>query len=350
MHTNSQRRWILTAVGLLGLWLFFKHLLPLLFPFGFGLLLAMAAEPAVRTGTRLLRLPRWAAAGLGVSLTLTLLIVLVGIVGAALVRELGELAGRLPDVQDSARQAADTLRVFLENAAAHAPEGVRPLASRSVSWLFASPEVLMEQVSGRLPGAITGFLGKVPNGALTVGTGILSGFMLSARLPELKKSLAERLPQRFRTHILPALHRMKTALLAWLKAQLKLTAVTFGILLVGFLLLRIPYAPLWAGVVAVVDAVPVLGTGTVLVPWALVSVIGKKQLLAIGLLCIYGCTFITRTVLEPKLLGRSLGIDPLLTLVFLYIGFRFWGFWGLIFTPIIAAAVLSAVKEIGKPH
>ena len=346
MQANTVRRWGWIAAGFLGVWLFAKHLLPLLFPFGFGLLLALAAEPAVRAGTRLLKLPRWAAAGLGVSLTLTLLIVVVGIVGAALVRELGILAGRLPDLQDSARQSVDTLRVFLENAAAHAPEGVRPLATRSVSRLFSSPEALMEQVSGRVPGAITGFLGKITNGAITVGTGILSGFMLSARLPRLKTALRERLPEKVRTKVLPGLARVKKAFFCWLKAQLKLMSVTFCILLLGFLLLRVPYAVLWAGITAVVDAVPVLGTGTVLLPWALVCVLQGKQLLAIGLVCICGCTFITRTVLEPKLLGRSLDLDPLVTLVCLYIGFRLWGFLGLLLTPMLAAAIFSAIKGI----
>ena len=110
------------------------------------------------------------------------------------------------------------------------------------------------------------------------------------------------------------------------------------------MLLRISNAPLWAGIVAVVDAVPILGTGTVLLPWALVSVLQGKQLMAIGLVCIYACTYLTRTVLEPRMMGRYLGVDPLLMLVFLYIGYRFWGFWGLIFTPMLASAVLNAAR------
>jgi len=342
------RRWLWIGAGLLGAWLAAKYLLPLLFPFGLGLLLALAAEPAVRTGTRYLKLPRWAAAGLGVSLTIILLMVLFGILGAALVRELGVLAGKLPALEETARQSVDTLRGFLENAATHAPEGVRPLVNRSVDRLFSSPEVMMDRVSGQVPGMITGFLGKLPKGFLTVGTGILSGFLLSIRLPRLKKALKERLPEKVRTNILPALKRTKAALLGWLKAQAKLMGITFAILLVGFLLLRIPLGVIWAAVVAVVDAVPILGTGTILLPWALVCLIQGKQLLAIGLLVIYGCTFVTRTALEPRLIGRSLNMDPLLTLVFLYVGFRFWGFLGLVFTPILASALLSALKGMER--
>lgn len=193
---------------------------------------------------------------------------------------------------------------------------------------------------------ITGFLGKIPKGFLTVGTAILSGFLISIRLPRLKKALRRRLPEKVQTNVLPALKRTKSALFAWLKAQAKLMAITFCILLVGFLLLRIPYGILWAAVVAVVDAVPVLGTGTILLPWAVVSLLQGKQLLAIGLLVIYGITFVTRTALEPRIIGRSLNLDPLLTLIFLYIGFHFWGFLGLVFTPILASGVISALKGI----
>ena len=347
MQSNG-RRFIWVGAGLLGLWLAGKYLLTILFPFGFGLALALAAEPAVKAGARYLKLPRWAAAGLGVSLTLVLLIVLFGIIGAALVRELGVLAGKLPALEDTARQSVDTLRNFLEDAAAHAPEGVRPLAERSVDRLFSEQSVV-EQVSGRVPGIITGFLGKIPKGALAVGTGILAAFLISVRLPRLKAALEKRLPEKVRTHILPALKRTKDALLSWLKAQAKLMGITFCILVVGFLLLRIPYGILWAAVVAVVDAVPILGTGTILVPWALVRLLQGDQLMAIGLLLIYGVTFVTRTALEPKIIGRSLNLDPLLTLIFLYIGFQFWGFWGLVFTPIVASALFSAFRVTQKP-
>ena len=342
----NMRKYLWIGGGLLAGWLGVKYLLPLLFPFGIGLVLALAAEPAVRAGANYLRLPRWAAAGLGVSLTLILLTALFGIVGAALVREIGVLAGKLPEFEDTARQSVDTLRGFLDDAVSHAPEGVRSLAQRSVDRLFSSPEVVVEQVSGRVPGMITGFLGKIPNGALTVGTGILSGFLISVRLPRLKKALTERLPEKVRTKILPGLKRTKTALFAWLKAQAKLMGITFAILLLGFLLLGIPYGIVWAALVAVVDAVPILGTGTILLPWALVCLLQGKQLLAIGLLVIYGCTFVVRTALEPRLIGRSLNLDPLLTLIFLYIGFQFWGFLGLVLTPILASAVISALRGI----
>lgn len=342
MNRTVWYRFILTALLFLGVWLFLRYLLPVFLPFGLGLLLALTAEPAVLFGAQKLKLPRWAASGAGVTLTLLLLLTIVGAVGAVAVKELGSLAGHLPDLQQTARETTDRLRYFLEDAAARAPEGVRPLMDRSVDRLFSSGTELMEQVTIRLPGAVSGFLSRVPNGVLGVGTGILSGFMFSVRLPKLKETAAQKMPESLQTRLLPALKRSKEALFGWLKAQLKLAAVTYCILTVGFLLLRVRFAPLWAAAVALVDAVPLLGTGTVLLPWALVCLGQGQHLQAIGLIAIYGAAFLTRTVLEPRFVGRHLGIDPLVTLIFLYFGYRFWGLVGMLLAPMLAAAIAAA--------
>ena len=256
-----------------------------------------------------------------------------------------DLAGRLPDLQVTATETVGRLRLFLERVASHAPQGVRPLVDRSVARLFTSGTALMEQAAVRLPKAISAVLSWVPDGALGVGTGILSGFMLSARLPKLKPAIARRVPEELRTKLLPVLRRSKEALWGWVRAQLKLTAITYGIVTVGFLLLRVPFAPLWAAGVALVDAVPLLGTGTVLLPWALVSLVQREHLRSIGLLCIYGTTFFTRTVLEPRLVGRQLGIDPLVTLIFLYLGYKFWGLFGMLVAPMLVVAITAVGRE-----
>ena len=110
----------------------------------------------------------------------------------------------------------------------------------------------------------------------------------------------------------------------------------------GFLILGIRRGPLWALLVALVDAVPLLGTGTVLLPWALVAFLQQQHFRAIGLICIYGAAMLTRTVLEPRFLGRQLGLDPLWTLGALYLGYRFWGILGMLFAPVLVTAVKSA--------
>lgn len=348
MHREIFRRILLLSGGFLGAWLCLRYLLPIFLPFVLGLLLALTAEPAVQFGLRL-KLPRWAATGIGVSLTLVLLTTLTWLLGATIVKELGVLAGKLPDLQNTANGAVEKLRHFAENMVSRAPDGLKPLADRSVTQLFSSGNAFIEQATVRLPGAISALLGRIPDGALGIGTGILSGFMLSARLPELRRLAAQKMPESIQTKLLPALKQAKDALFGWLKAQCKLSAITFGVVGVGLLFLRIPLAPLWAAVIAIVDAVPLLGTGTVLLPWALICLLQRQHLRAIGLLCTYGVAFLLRTVLEPRLVGRHLGLDPLLTLVFLYLGYRFWGVLGMLFAPMLAAALIAAGRpENGK--
>lgn len=333
------------AVVFVGLWLFFRYLFPVLLPFGMGLLLALAAEPAVHFGSSSLKLPRWAATGLGVSLTLLILLTLTGAVGAVMVKELGVLARRLPDLQKTAGDTVVRLQVFLETAADSAPESIRPIMTRAVNGMFSSSAELVDQLTVRLPGAVSGFLSRVPDSVLGIGTGILSAFMVSARLPRLKRTVEEKMPDALQNQLIPAIKRSKAAILGWLKAQLKLCGITFCVLAVGFLLLRIPYGILWAAVIALVDAVPLLGTGTVLIPWALISLFQQRHLRAIGLLCLFGAAVLTRTVLEPRLVGRHLGIDPLVTLIFLYLGYRFWGLAGMLLAPMVVAAVTAAGRS-----
>jgi len=217
-----------------------------------------------------------------------------------------------------------------------------------VREMFDGSGVLLEQVGGGVTGAVKSVLGWLPSGALGLGTGVLAGFMISARLPRLRRSIAGKLPASWREKYLPALQRVKDSVWQWLKAQGKLMAVTYGIVALGLTVIGVRYGFFWAVLVALVDAVPVLGTGTVLIPWAVVELIQGQTLRGVGLVATYAAAMLTRTVLEPRLVGRHLGLDPLLTLVFLYVGYRFWGILGMILAPMLAAAVKGMTETAGS--
>ena len=125
--------------------------------------------------------------------------------------------------------------------------------------------------------------------------------------------------------------------------------VTYGIVSLGLLLLGIPYAFVWAILVAAVDAVPLLGTGTVLLPWALTKLLQGDPITAAGMAAIYLVAVVTRTVLEPKFFGRHLGLDPLVMLLFLYLGYRLWGFLGIVISPLLAATVKALTESPPEP-
>lgn len=340
MYQTTLKKIVTVALLGVAVWLGCKFVLPVMLPFLLGGALALAAEPVVTFGVRRLHMKRGLAAGVGVTATMVMLAAVISMAGAVAVKELGNLAGVLPDLE----KGTQTLQDWLISAADKAPEGVRNLAQRTVLEVFDDGTAVVEQISQRIPTLLTSVVSGVGSSVLSAGTGILAAFFISARLPKLRQSIAQNLPDSWREKYLPTLKRVYRNLGGWLKAQGKLALVTWAIVTVGFLVLGISFAPAWAALVALVDAIPILGTGTVLVPWALVSFIQGDGLGAVILLVTYAAAAITRTALEPRLVGRQLGLDPLITLLALYIGYRIWGFLGLLLAPIAASAIKSVVS------
>ena len=332
------------SVFLLG-WLAVKYLLPLLLPFLLGALLALAAEPVVGHCVKKWGMPRSWAAGLGVSATLLLLFGLACLVGALAVKELGNLAARLPDVTGTLDEGLAVLRDGAMGAAQRFPQGVRGTFSAAVTELFSSGTEVLHRVTQKTGKWLTARLGKLPDGVLGVGTGILAGYMISARLPALAQRIQKRLPKAWYARCLPALRRSRGVFGGWLKAQGKLAGATAVLLAGGFTVLGIRQGILWALPVAALDALPVLGTGLVLIPWSLVCFLRGQMFHGVGLLVLCAAAMVLRRILEPKLVGKQLNLDPLLTLVLLYLGYRFWGFGGMILAPLLAAAAKSFWEE-----
>lgn len=343
MYSGIQKH-LFTLLTLAGLFLFLRFLLPLVLPFLLGAALAIAAEPLVSFLCSRLRLRRGAAAAIGISLGLSFLVMAVALLCGLVLRQLRIIAGMLPELEQTIRSGMDTLSFRLLDLAQEAPEGIRSILTRDIRSLFSGGSALLDKATGWLLHLASGILSQVPDGALGLGAGIISSYMISAKLPRIRRWITTRLPIQRLRQTFEALKRIRTALGGWLKAQLKLSGITFCLALVGFLLLRIPQGPLWALLVALVDAFPILGTGTVLVPWSLISFLRGNRIRAFGLLGIYAAGAVTRSMTEPKLLGKQLGLDPLITLVALYAGFRLWGIPGMILSPLLAVVAIQLAK------
>lgn len=348
MTKNLLGKLLTAAAILLGAWIGVRYALPVLFPFLLGAGLALAAEPMVALLHRRLGLPRGVATGIGVTLGFILLIAVLVLTVALLVRQAGRLAGVLPDLTEAARQGMGSLEGWLLSLAQRTPESVRGTLTQSVTDTFSDSGAMMGRVTEKLLGFAAGLLGVITDGTLGFAASLLSAFMISAKLPRIRQYWKEQLPRLRQNRYLVALKGLKSALFGWLTAQLKLAGVTAAILLAGFWILRIPHALLWAFGVALVDAFPVLGTGTVLIPWALICLLQGQQVRAFGLLGVYGVVWLTRSVLEPKLLGKELGLDPLVTLISMYSGFKLLGLGGMLLTPMLAVAATRLLRTAEK--
>lgn len=344
MTRRIPHKLLVTAAVFLALWFSLRFLLPLLLPFLFALFLALAAEPLVRVFARRCRMPRWLAAGLGVCIALVLVILVTLMLGALLLKELGSLASIVPDLEETAQQGVGSLQTWLVGVANRTPESVRPILNQCVEGVFSGSSQFLDRISLWFLGIASGFLKALPDSALGIGTWIIASFMISAKLPDLKQRAAALLPTRWKAHYLPIAKQLKSSLGGWLLAQLKLTGITACILCVGFLILQVPYGILWGLGISLVDALPILGTGMVLVPWSIVCFLQGDTLRAIGLLGIYIVAVLVRSVMEPKLVGKQLGLDPLITLVALYAGYQLWGLVGMISAPLLAVTITQLLQ------
>ena len=326
------------ALGLLGAALAVRFLLPPLLPFVFGLGLALAVERPVRTLTG-----RGLRRGLAAALCVGALLLLAGAGLWLLLRrgvyELQALGRELPSLLRGLAGPMARLRAWLDGLAARAPDGLGATLQAYVDALFASGPAMAGRLSESALGWASGLAAGLPGAVLAVVTALLSGFLISAELPELRRWLRRQLPAAWAQWLAAAGARIKRALGGWLRAQLKLMAITFAIVTLGLLLIGVDYALLLGLLIALVDALPVFGVGTILLPWSVLSFLRGNSRCGFALIGIYGAAALSRTVLEPRLVGRHMGLSPLLALASMYLGYRFLGLAGMIFTPVAAMVV-----------
>lgn len=325
----------MTALIFAGVWLGIRYLLPIVLPFLLGLGFALLAEPAVVFLNRRLHVPRAAASAISVGAGFVMIFGLIWILGAAVYRELSAMAGALPAFFQQITGAAATVRDWTLELVARAPDGLSQTLGQWVRNLFANGSVLLEKAASTALGMAGDVMGGISGGALLVGTAVISSFMISAQLPVLKERLQGKTSDGWLRKWSKTFQKVKRAVVGWVKAQMKLSGVTLLIVGAGLMLLRVEHVLFWAVIIALVDAVPMLGTGTVLIPWCLWAFIQGDSIRAIGLLGLYVTAMLTRSALEPKLVGRQLGMNPLMTLLALYAGYRLWGVPGMIFAPIL---------------
>lgn len=346
MANPALRKALRIGAILASICLFLRYVLALVFPFLLGAAVSFAAEPLVQFFCRKLRLKRGAATAVGVSMTFTILTLTVLFLCALMIRQLSSLARILPEVEDAVRSGMGALSSWLLSLAAQAPEGIQSLLTQSVNSFFSGSSRLLDSATDFVLHLASGIISQVPDRALSVATAVVSSFMISAKLPKIRGFVKNRIPLQKLRPLLDSLSKLKTSVFGWLRAQLKLSAITGIVTALGFFLLRIRYAPLWALLVAAVDAMPVLGSGTVLVPWSLVCFLQGETGRAFGLLGIYAAAAVLRSVLEPRLVGRQLGLDPLVTLIALYTGYKLFGILGMILAPVLAVTVSQLVSVI----
>ncbi len=348
MQNSTYRalRMLLTlAAAAGGVWLGLRFLLPWLAPFLLALVFSALLEPAVRALTRR-GWRRGLAAGMLTLLLITLLLWALTALGGRCLSRVSALARELPVLVHQLSIAAAALeRKLLALTDAGSPE-LRDYLELALSGLGEALGTLPLQLSQGLLGLLRRAAQSGPDVLLFAVTAALGTFFLSAAFPKSMAFLEAQLPDRFRRRLQGVGADLKSGFGGLLRTQLWLMGLCFLELLLAFRLLRVENAAGLALLTALVDALPVFGTGTVLLPWAAGSALLGEGGRALGLVSVWIGSNVLRNCLQAKLLGDSIGLSPMASLMAVYIGWRIGGVGGMLLLPVLLS-VLQQLNDRG---
>ena len=165
----------------------------------------------------------------------------------------------------------------------------------------------------------------------------------------MKAFLMKNLPTKFTETAGYAINSFRSIITQYGKSYLLVMLITFGELTLGLLIIGVRRAILLAALIAIFDIFPVVGAGAILLPWSVISLIQGKTLQALGLMILYVVILVVRQFLEPKVVGKQVGLPPLVTLACMFVGTSLFGVWGLFGLPIGAAILVNLNNDPNVP-
>ena len=343
---------VIVAGILLFSWFFFKYALGASIPFLLAAAIAAILSPAADKISKKLKLPHKLTATVLVLLFFAVLISLAYFAGYRLVGEAGNLLDRLSDDPEIISKTLETILEKLSSLTSRFGFLNRFFESDTIQNLGIDLDALLSQalssiitsITGALPTAAAAILAKIPEFFLFLIVTVISTFYFSTDRVFLSDSLTSILPDGWVKNLPTLKNKISDALRGYVKAYLLIMLMTFCEIFLGLSVLGVNYAFILSMIIAVVDILPILGAGTVIVPWAIFSLLTSNYKLGIGLLIIYAVISIIRQIAEPKIVGTSLGLHPLATLASIYISVKFIGISGFIIGPIVALLICNLFK------
>ena len=191
----------------------------------------------------------------------------------------------------------------------------------------------------------TSIASKLPSFLFSSIITLVAGCYIAKDFERLSRFVSELIGKRKYRNILKVKQIFVNSILKLARGYLILMAITFLELTVAFYLLRLKHPLVIALIVSFIDLLPVFGIGTALIPWSVAEIISGDSKMGISLILIYLAVTVARNFLEPKVIGSQIGINPLFTLIAMFAGLKFFGFWGLFLMPIALIVVIKFYKE-----
>ena len=335
------------VIPLLGLCLVIflgPRLLHFFMPFVVGWILALLANPLVRFLERRVKLVRRHGSMLIIIAALAIVISLFYGAGLLVYREMGSFLADAPEIYQSViAEIGDALQNG-RKLAEYFPQNLQPplLAfSDNLDGLFGKLVSRAAEPTVQIAGHVAK---SIPNLLVNMVITILSSYLFLADRESIMLWLKGHLPAFIFRYIEYMKRDAKGVIGGYFLAQFRIMCVVALILAAGFLVLGVRYGVLFAFLTAILDFLPIFGTGTVLFPWAVVKLFAGEYAYATGLILLYILTQVVRQIIQPKIVGESMGLPPLMTLFLLYLGFKLRGLTGMILAVPVGLVFINFYK------
>lgn len=348
--SRKQKKAFLTAAVTAGVYLSFRYLLPLVFPFLAAYLMALFLRPSAAFLEKRLRIsfrgrtigiPIGVIGGVELILLCILLFVLLAAGGRRFMEELErfleELPGRMEELSLLGGQFEQSAERFL-----HLPAGRLGQLFRGTGLQGGGQvkEILLPQLLQKsVPAAA-----RIVRAVVVVVLFFIASILSLQEMDELRR---RRFDSMFHREFFLLGRRLAVTGSAWLKTQSVIFLMTSSLSMLGLLLIGNPYYILVGIGIGVLDALPIFGTGTALVPWSILLLFKREWGHALILFGLYLLCYFLREFTEAHLMGKKMGLSPLETLAAIYVGLQLFGLFGFLLGPIGLLIIKDFVEEYG---
>lgn len=317
-----------------------------LLPFILAYLIAYITNPVVNFLQKKCKIPRKISSGITILITLMIIGSLITLVVYRIVKEFQDFVKQLPDLTTYVYSHLENLINNGVGTYLDLPAGVSDFIDNALLNLKTTLTTQLPEMLKPLARPTINFAKALPSVLVFIIVLLISTYFISSDRDRINKFIFKQLPDSWVIQIRKIKDDLILALLGYIRAQLILMSITFVEVTIGLLMIRVSYALLFAVIISFVDALPILGTGTILIPWAIFSLITGKTSMGLSLVILYGIILLVRQLCEPKILGSQIGLYPLVTLMSMYVGLQIFGVPGMIAGP-ITVLILKNLQRAG---
>lgn len=339
MRTVDRKRIIGMAGVALGIYLGIRYLLPIAIPFLLGWMMAALVLPAAKWMERTFRIPRGVGGGILIGVVTAVLAFVLWRLGETVVSQTAEFFAGSGSWKKQLTGFLDTCCGVLENYTGIASQ-------KSREFLLYQIGLIQEQIQNKIGRECFGYLITVVKGAVAFTGGVLViiifGTLILKDMEQIRNWMKGGKVRRSAVKISRELCRAGGR---YLKAQLFLMAAVSAVCVLGFWLLKNPFYAAAGIVVGFLDALPLIGAGMILIPWGIVFLIQGEYMTGLGYFFVYLAADLLRQFLEPRMVGKEIGIHPALMLISVYGGFFLYGLSGFLLGPVSVLLFQSICRE-----